>query len=354
MEKLTLIAKKIAEKILDEENKRRKFANFLREINSEEKLLTKVTPEKLEDIRIVGVDGGIVKKSLHGFESILARAAGVCFCYKEGKVDKVEYFPSRFPTPMPFIFDILSELEFFHSNSIIRQAIEIETAIKCIKKLKPDLLLLHGSIIPHYSDKPKKDSKVYEDYKNLIKIYEKLFEESIKRKVMLASVIEDSRATRFCEIIKKEILPKINHKKVSEIEKLLNKTGDTNILFWVLEQGERTKIFKYSEYPKEHPVLRDFDKFNMNLYAFYLKTAKWDRPIRVDFLRNKEIEDKLAGILLAISSHHSGYGMPTPIIEADNVAKLSEAEIENFFAQVSSFTGNIPSLMKLRREERPF
>jgi len=157
VEKLTLIAKKIAEKILDEENKRRKFANFLREINSEEKLLTKVTPEKLEDIRIVGVDGGIVKKSLHGFESILARAAGVCFCYKEGKVDKVEYFPSRFPTPMPFIFDILSELEFFHSNSIIRQAIEIETAIKCIKKLKPDLLLLHGSIIPHYSDKPKKD-----------------------------------------------------------------------------------------------------------------------------------------------------------------------------------------------------
>jgi len=66
------------------------------------------------------------------------------------------------------------------------------------------------------------------------------------------------------------------------------------------------------------------------------------------------IENQIASILLAISGQHSSYGLPAPIIEADNVAKLSDNEMENFYFQILAFAGNLPSIMQLRRETRPF
>ena len=78
----------------------------------------------------------------------------------------------------------------------------------------------------------------------------------------------------------------------------------------------------------------------------------------MDFLaKKKNIDaqaDEISAILLSISGHHSGYGLPAPLIEADNVAKLSESEMENIYSNILSFTGHLPGVMKLRREERPF
>ena len=80
--------------------------------------------------------------------------------------------------------------------------------------------------------------------------------------------------------------------------------------------------------------------------------------LMVDFLCNNEdpigVADRLSSVLLSVSGHHSGYGLPAPLIEADNVAKLSDQEVENFYSHILSFAGNIPSVMKLRRDQRPF
>jgi len=66
----------------------------------------------LDGIKIAGIDGGVVKKSLHGVDLRLSRAVGVVFSYSKNKLEKVEYHPSPFPTPIPnLIFDPYSELE---------------------------------------------------------------------------------------------------------------------------------------------------------------------------------------------------------------------------------------------------
>ncbi len=134
------------------------------------------------------------------------------------------------------------------------------------------------------------------------------------------------------------------------MNKLIEKSRDTTLLYWVLEQGEKTQTFDYCLNPQAHQILKDFDKA---VYSFYLKTAKWDRPVRVDLLRPQEA-DNLASILLAISGQHSRYGFPSVLIEADGVAKLSESEIDNLIYHILKHSGNVPSLMKLRRDDRPF
>ena len=143
-----------------------------------------------------------------------------------------------------------------------------------------------------------------------------------------------------------------------DMSQLLEKTRDTNLLYWMLDKGQRSRIFPYSEKPEEHPVLREFGDLAGRVNSFYLKTAEYDRPFRVDMLAggNDIIgeADHLASVLLSISGHHSGYGLPAPLIEADNVAKLSDSEVENFYSHILSFAGNIPSVMRLRRDQRPF
>jgi len=358
MKNLIPIIKRIAESITRTENMRKKLANFLRDIEPEVKLVYKSTPGSLENIKIVGIDGGLIKKSLHGFDCILTRAAGVCFCYKDSRIQSVKYFPSRFPTPIPEVFENLSDMDWNYTATISRQRTEIKTAVQCIDRFEPDVLLLDGLAIPHYSDKPSKSSIIYAGYKELIDNYKQLYEKARKRGILLAGVIEDSRSAAFCNLIKEDALSQVKGATTPLIE-LLDKTRDTNLLFLLLEKGERSKVFKYAKSSKEHPVLRDFDEYGEKIYSFYLKTAKWDRPIRIDFLSwssetIQQTADKLASVLLAVSGQHSGYGLPTPLIEADNVAKLSDNEMENFYSQILSLTGNTPSVMKLRREQRPF
>ncbi|RKX42590.1 MAG: hypothetical protein DRP27_09200 [Thermotogae bacterium] len=190
-------------------------------------------------------------------------------------------------------------------------------------------------------------------YKNMIQDYKTLYKKCMKGRTILAGVVEDSRGVGFCNLIKNTVLSRIRHPLKEEAVQLLSKTRDTNLLFWVLAKGEMSRVFRYSESPREHPVLKDFGPLSKSIYSFYLKTAELDRPVRVDCL-GREHAKRAASILLAVSGHHPGYGLPAPLIEADNVSKLSEAEIETFHSFILACTGNIPSVMTLRREQRPF
>lgn len=353
MERLIPKIREIAERINSTEEKRKKLADFLKNVGPDFELIHKPKPDPLKDMRIVGVDGGVAKKSLHGFDCMLTRAAGVCFHYKEGKIEKVDYLPSRLPVPEPEVVEALSDLDWAYFTSISRQRLEVKTALDCIDKFKPDFLLMDGSIVPHYSDKPSRSSAVYNNYKELISDFKTLYKKAKDSDVHLLGVIEDSRGNSFCRMMREDVLARVKHNLTPEMEDVLEKTRDTNLLFWVLEKGERSKTFPYSKKPEEHPVLRDLGDLGKGVFSFYLKTAKFDRPIRVDFLRGRD-ENRIASVLLAISGHHSGYGLPATLIEADNVAKLSENEINNFYSHILGFAGNVPSLMRLRREQRPF
>lgn len=344
----------VAGKISEIEGKRKKLAEFLKSVKGDVKLSEKVEKFDPDDMKISAVDGGIVKRSLHGFDFVLARGVGVCFCYKNGRIERVDYFPNKMPTPEFFVLEALSDLDWVHTTSIVRQRTEIRTAIEAIEKLKPDILLLDGSIIPHYQDRPARTSKVYRGYEEMVSLYKKLFETCLSRNVMLAGVVEDSRGTKFCDIVNERILSKVKHASVPELKDILGKTRDTNLLYWILREGERTGVFPYSEKAKEHPVMKDFQEFADRIFSFYMKTAKFDRPIRIDFLGEKEQAEKFASIVFSISSHHSGYGLPSVLIEADQVAKLAEDDIDNIYEQVLTQTGSLPSIFRLRRDMRPF
>ena len=343
----TLEIKKIAESIVSAENNRRSLADFIKTISLQFNLIKKVEPASLENMKIAGIDGGIVKTSLHGYDLVLARAVGVCFHFKKNRVEKVDYYPSKFAPSKPFALEASSEIDFVYFSSIIRQQIEIQRAIDCLEKFSPDVLLLDGSIVPHYMSKPAKTSEVYSEYEKLIDLYKKFYEKIEESKTVLAGIVEDSRNDRFCKLLGKHVMPKLENVTGAAIASL-EKSRDTNLLFWVLDKNERTQTFSYSD--DENLTLKELNK---NVYSFYIKTAKYDRPVRVDFLE-KDKEDLLAGMLLSITGQHSGYGFPTVLIEADNVAKLSEQEIDNFYSFILKYTGNLPSIMRLRRDQRPF
>ncbi len=352
MELLLPQIKKLAENLRESEEKRKELAEFLRSVNTQFNLTQKIEPEKnLDNTKIVGIDGGIVRKALHGFDLILARAAAVCFEYQKDRIINASYFPSKFPSPRAFTLEAISDIDYAYFSSITRQKIEIETARKSITEFKPNILLLDGSIVPHHTTKPSTTSIAFKEYEELMTAYQQLYQEAEENNVILAGVIEDSRSERFCDLVRDHVFSKLDKIQLPKSADILIKTRDSNLLFWVLDQHERTVTFPYTKEIEQHPILKDFEK--RNFFSFYLKTAKFDRPVKVDFL-NKESDDVLASILLAISGQNSHYGFPSVLIEADNVAKLSEQEVENFYSYILKYTGNISSVMKLRREQRPF
>lgn len=356
----------LAKMITDSENNRKKVGNFLRETNEltelqtdsdimESKIINPVEPANLENLTVAGIDGGLVKKSFHGIDLMLLRAIGVIFRYDQGNLN-VEYYPEAIPSPIPrAINDPLDDIGFELNSNIERQLTEINTAIEVVDKYEPDFLFLNGSVIPHYTFVPDKGSFVYINYENMIVAYNKLFEAVRKKKTILAGVIEDSRGTRFCEILAKAMNANFDPNIPPEFKIVLNQTKDTNLLSYVLNKGNRTLIFPYSSEVERHPMLRNFPDAKQ-ITTFYVRTAEFDRPLRVDFLADKgnsEIADRIASLLLSLASN-SSYGTPSVIVEADQRAKLSEQDLELFYSEILNKAGYLESLFQQRRNQRPF
>ena len=272
------------------------------------------------------------------------------------KLKDVKYHPSSNPLPNPkIILDSFSDIELNSCYNFERQVMEILTTIEAMKEFKPDIVFLHGSIIPHYVPTP--DNPVLkETYNKLIETYMSMFEFVKEKNIILAGIVEDSRGIKFCDILNRKMLPQIKSDMTKELKLILEKTKDTNLLYYALEKGERTFVFNYSQNPTVHPVLKEFEKMSDSFYSFYLKTVDFDRPLRVDLLCFKDVLDvveKLSCILMQMSGH-SGYGIPSILIEADQRARLSDKDLDMFYSDLISRIGNISTLFKMRREMRPF
>lgn len=351
MRKMEFTIQKIAEKIKNVEIERKKLSEMLRGAKTDTKLFHMLKPLVIDDKKILAVDGGLIKRSLHGIDCLLLRTAGVCFHYKENKMTKVDYFPSKIPTPSMHIQESLSDIDWLYFSSVSRQIKEAETMIECIEKFQPDIALMDGPIVPHHSDKPSRSSPIFEEFQRLISTHKTLHKTVKQSDIVFAGIIEDSRSNRFCEYVK-DILSESHIQNT--LIRMLDNCRDTILLYMLLNKNERSLLFEHSKNPDEHPVLNEF-KHPEKFHDFYLKTALYDRPIKVDTIINNEEEiDNLASMLLSISGQHSGYGLPVPLIEADNRAKLSEQDMENFYSYLTKYTGNLPSVMKLRRDQRPF
>jgi len=354
-----------AERIRKLEDNRERLGKFLRASKDsvdmsgadvlENELFKMVAPDPLRIRTVIGVDGGLSMHSYHGMDLILTRAVATVFNYKDGKLGEVGYFPSSIVTPtLIIVADPYTDDEFSMSSSLERQRGEVDLATDAFKKFSPDVVFMDGSIVPHGNDRPAKSSPAWERYQNVIRSFNALY--GISKTGLLAGCVEDSRGRRFCEIAAERILGSIDNPRVPELRKILEGTRDTNLLYHVLEKGERTCVFRYSKSPDEHQILADIGGAGKNIYCFYIKSAEFDRPVRVDFYAEKDVAataDRIASLVLSTACH-SLYGIPTPIIEADFRAKLQERDADELHDQLVDRIGITPSLMKLRREQRPF
>ena len=343
-----------AESIKSMEEKRKALAEFLtREKDKfsksadimEEKLINKVAPRSLSGKKIVAVDGGLSQHSYHGLELALLRAVAVLFSYDGNGKSAVSYYPESSPSPeIILVSDPYNDSGLDASNERMRK--EVDTAADAAKKFSPDLLLMDGMIVPHINDIPKEDSDSHERFANTAKSFKNLYD-SVPG--LLAGCIEDSRGKRFCELLSKNGIMGGN----AEMINILKTASDASLLFYILDCGERTCAFRFSG----DGLTNILGEQGRNIYGFYMKTAKFDRPLRVDFYcRNGADVASTAGqisSLILSSCCHDSYGFPAPLIEADFRAKLQEDDVGKLRDQLLDKIGMMPSLMKLRRELRP-
>ncbi len=361
------ITENLAKVVGEMENQRKNVGNFLRDTNSlteleltddilENKLIVQVPESNQENLKAAGVDGGLLKKSFHGIDLMLLKAVGVISSYNWDKLTNTEYYPSAIPSPEPrTIMDPFSDLEFEINSNIEQQIKEVITATEVVDKFEPDILFLHGSVIPHYTFVPEKGSLLGENYRRMVLAYTDLFEAVKLRKTVLAGVIENSRGTRFCEVLNSILLTHFSASMPPDMKIVLTRTKDSNLLSYVLQKGERSLVFPYSSKTSQHPILREFEVKD-KIFTFYLKTVEFARPMRVDFLGDKGVIDKanfISSILLKMVGH-SNYGIPSVLIEAGQRAKLEETELDMFYQDIINKTGNISSLFEQRENQRPF
>lgn len=317
----------------------------------EDGFIREVEPADVDGRTVAGVDGGVIQKEFHGVDVVLTRAVAAVFSYREESLDASSYLPDADPRPeITYIESPLDRQEFNLSTSLLRLQREIEAARSALDQ-DPEVLLLDGSIVPQYTDRPAEGSRSREFYDDLIGAYRELFDEARERGVLLAGVIEDSRGTRLCEeLAGQEFL-------AEEARDVLATTQDTNMLQYFLKHGQRTPVMRYTEEYEKHPTLQDIGEVGGEVYNFYLRTAEHDRPVRVDFLAPDDpsaTADELASILLPLCSFSSTYGIPSVLVEADQRAKLSQQDLELFESRLRSVVGPLPGIDDLRRDSRPF
>ncbi len=305
---------------------------------------------------VAGVDSGFVAKRLASVDLILIRAVGVLFDYKNGKLASAKYYPNFFSFPEPHVSSgSLEQDEAEQSKSLMRLREEVSVAKKLIELHSPKYLFLDGSIVPQYQDKPRKESGLVKDYSGIISEFESLYSLAQKNGCTLISTVEDSRGSRFTQMIQEEILSHENAADKGALDGLF----DSAFLDYFLSVGERSCAFTYTKNIDQHPVLHDFSQqWSKSIYGLYLKPSSFDRPLRVEFICTgraniSQLADEISSVAFALSSMHREYAFPSVLIEADIRAKLKNDEIEIISNKILDKLGSSVKL-RMRRENRPF
>jgi hypothetical protein len=309
--------------------------------------MTKAIPKGI----IAGVDSGFVSKKLSFLDLVLVRTVGAIFYFEKGVLQKSDYFPAAFDFPKPFLLKSgLEKDEESQSISLRRLTEEVGNSISIIKKFNPKYIFVDGSIVPQYQDKPRTDSKITNDYLSIIKLFQLFYETADENGCRIISCVEDSRGTRFKQLLEEKVLSKTNLPK-----DLLKDSFDSALLDYFLIEGERTFCFPYTKSIESHAILKDMNqKWSDKVNVFYLKASDLDKPLRVEFIskgNKKEEADEIASIVYALSSLHKEYSYPSVLIEADLRASLNEQDISVVYDRLIDKLG--PKI-RMRRNSRPF
>ncbi|MCD6484761.1 MAG: DNA double-strand break repair nuclease NurA [Candidatus Odinarchaeota archaeon] len=338
----------------------------LREDLLEDRIIHSVTKADLKGISISAVDGGLLVKNLVGLDLIFTRATGVIFSYRHtGKVE-VKYIQTKTPNIEVFhnfATNNLLELEFLAGLYRVRE--ELSMAKMILNENIADILLLDGSIFPIVPLLNQLtntfNTKIF---KEVITEYVKLLDTADATNTILAGVIKDSRKITFISWLLKTVpLFLTTSKKLqgileSDYRRTLQQTNDSEFLYLLLNPGERTVFMKYHLELDNGSNILDVKRKN-SFGVFYIKTVKYDHPLRVEFydpsMEFVRIGEKLASVVYTSASFHQRFGLPSVLVEADNRARLSQQDIDFLYRQILIKAGiNSISLMERKRDRKIF
>ena len=358
------------------------FSEFIKYPKYHIKESTLIHPAESANIRglnIVSVDGSSVVKNFVDVDFSFLKAIAVKYYFNENHRAQIEYYPdlSGFNNYSIQGNYVNKEERFVEAKvSMDMTFMEINLLNKMIQlhSSEIDFIIIDGSIVPMPINLIfSKDPLISKKYDKLLKEYKNLYANCMNNNIFLIGSIKDTRTSALCHLIRDSIQllkPNYSHlKEFTEINyrEVMKYFCDLDLFNRLLDKCERSCIFRCKQ---EIDKIRDTGLkgeiphyFPVDFYAFYLKTAKYDSPCRIEFFMDEchkleEASDKakkIASILLPMASLNEHYGLPIPQIEAHKRAVFNPQEINLLFNNLAR-TLNIHGLRLLekRRNRRPF
>jgi len=354
------------------------FISFPKFLIKDKYLINKVNPANIRGLNIVSVDGSSVSKKFMNVDFSFLKAIAVKYYFKKNDVANIEYFPD-----LSGFNNYYVQGNFFTSNedalnaqiSIDMTFMEINLLNLMIERSSNiDIIIIDGSIVIMPINLIfSKDSEISKKYDMLLKEYQKLYTNCEEKGIILIGSIKDTRTSALSHLLRDSIqFLKPSYSKLKDFitidyRTVINYFSDIDLYNRLLMKSERSCIFNCK---REIYKIRDTGikkeipyYFPFSFYAFYLKTAEFDIPCRIEFFVDEnhslksasERADLIASILLPISSLNEHYGLPIPQIEAHRRAVFKPKEVELLF---NNLTRNLREygveLVEKRRNRRPF
>jgi hypothetical protein len=374
----------LVEEIERVEETKTKFGNVMNELKQEISLgkypafatnfietqfVTKISPTSLDGLIIAGIDGGLSRKRFKSMDLLLTRGIAVIFQFVPDGGPNVEFFPDAFPEPKAkLILLSMPGPELDQLASLERISEELRVTISALDNFHIDIILVDGSLFYHPRDRPPVGTTAHERFQEVLALYRQLYNKVAKKRTMLVGIVKDSRSTRIVNTLG-DILPHILRnptifEKMQGVDYrwLLKISRDCDLLDTFLKEGERTFAFRYSgELPQNSNSLHnDLTAWASSIWVTYLKTARDDVPLRVEVMVKADGEEGIQQLnralsaILPLSYQHPEYGLPSPIVEADARAKISNNEARLVIDRLMALSGLTYSTLEKRRSRNPF
>ena len=373
--------KKNFSKVILKNYKKLDFSEFIKypKYNIKEKYIKKsVSSSCINGLNLVSVDGSSVVKKFMNVDFSFLKAIVVKYYFYKNRA-KIEYYPdlngfNNYSVQGNYI----NREENFVENSVSMDMnfMEINLLNRFIEKSSSniDLIIIDGSIvITPINLLFSKDPETSEKYDRLLKEYHKLYSNCKEQGIILIGSIKDTRTSHLSHLLRESIqMLKPNQSFLHDFldikyNHIINYFSDLDLFNRLLIKSERSCIFNIK---REIDKIRDTGikkeisyYFPLNFYAFYLKSAKYDTPCRIEFFTDENTKyekasqkaDLISSIILPISSLNDYYGLPILQIEAHKRAVFRPQEINLLFNNlIRILNKNGISLLEKRRSRRPF
>ncbi|MFX1236972.1 MAG: DNA double-strand break repair nuclease NurA [Promethearchaeota archaeon] len=332
----------------------------------------------ISGLNIVSVDGSSVIKKYMNVDFSFLKAIAVKYHFYRNHLANIEYYPdlcgyNNYRVQGNYLHEDDGLIDAKTSMEMRRMEINLLNEM-IAKKSEIDLIVIDGTIlVMPISLVFSKDPEISLKYDALLKEFHKLYMNCAKQGILLIGSIKDSRTSALTNLLRETIqLLKPSYKNLEDFTRIkyhnvMKYFSDIDLFNKLLHQSERSCIFNCKreiDKLREDGIKKEISYyFPLDFYAFYLKSARYDTPSRIEFfidenssyLEASKKADLISSILLPIASLNDNYGLPIPQIEAHKRAVFKPSEINLFFNNLNrQLSKNGVKLMEKRRNRRPF